>query len=78
MFGGDETELRPGRPVSVIVRKVLHNVAFCSIPDLGNKEATLALEDISSTSSLGSCDERLVAGQRIEARCGCPQCTLPD
>lgn len=71
MFGGDETELRPGRPISVIVRKVLQNVAFCSIPDLGNKEATLAKEDISSSTELNSCTDRLEAGQRIEARYAC-------
>ena len=69
MFGGGKEALRPGRPVTAIVRKVTREFAFCSIPELGNREATLAIGDI-STSQLSSCDERLQDGQRIEARCG--------
>lgn len=68
MFGGDEEALRPGRPVTAIVRKVTRDFAFCSIPELGNRDATLSIEDI-STSTLATCDERLQDGQRIEARC---------
>lgn len=67
MFGGDEEALRPGRPVTAIVRKVMRDFAFCSIPELGNRDAMLGIDDI-STSKLATCDERLQDGQRIEAR----------
>lgn len=80
MFGGDEEALRPGRPVTAIVRKVTRDFAFCSIPELANRDAILGIADI-STSTLGTCDERLQNGQRIEARCARPgarPCTFPN
>ena len=47
-FGGDRSVLKPGRLVTAVVRDVLPGIVFVTIPELGDLDATIVKEDLTS------------------------------
>lgn len=59
--------LKPGRRVEAVVRYVGQNEVKCSLPELGDLDATISAIDISSAGPVTPSDY-LKAGQSINAR----------
>ena len=67
MVGDNPQSLKPGRRVEAVVRYVGQNEVKCSLPELGDLEAVLSANDVSSNRVVTPSDY-LKAGQSLNAR----------